>query len=73
MGGMFINQTLFLRKTGEGGHLGGSASWASAFGSGREPRVLGSSPAWGSLLSGGPASPSAPPPAHGFFLSLSNE
>ena len=41
------------------GHLGGSVSYASAFGLGHDPRVLGSSPALGSLLSGESASPSA--------------
>ena len=34
---------------------------ADAFGSGHDPRVLGSSPASGSLLSGKPASPSPLP------------
>jgi len=45
------------------GHLGE----ASAFGSGPNPRVLGSSPASGSLLGGEPASPSA---AASLYLSL---
>jgi len=34
------------------GRLGGSEHWASAFGSGHDPGVLGSSPASGFLLSG---------------------
>ena len=34
------------------GHLGGSVSEASAFSSGHDPRVLGSSLTSGSLLSG---------------------
>ena len=47
------------------GHLGGSVGGVSAFSSGYDPRVLGSSPAVGSLLSGEllslplPAAPSA--------------
>jgi len=45
----------------------GAPGWlsrqASAFGSGHVPRVLGSSPASGSLLGGKPASPSPTPPA----------
>ena len=44
--------------------LGGSVSEASAFGSGHDSRVLGSSPASGSQLSEEPASPSAPPPPY---------
>ena len=42
------------------GHLGGSVSEASAFGSGHDLRVLGLSPMSGSLLSGEPASSSPP-------------
>ena len=43
-----------------------------AFGSSHDPRVLGSSPALGSLLSGESASPSAPCPALVLYtLSLS--
>ena len=34
------------------GHLGGSVGYASAFGSGHDPRALGSSPASGSMLRG---------------------
>ena len=50
-------------KIQEKGCLGGSIGEASAFGSGRDPRVPGSSPVLGYLLSGEPAaSPSAPPP-----------
>jgi len=41
------------------GCLRGSVGSASAFGSGHDPRVLGSSPTSGSLLRGEPASPSA--------------
>ena len=40
------------------GRLGGSVVKASAFGSGHDLRVLGSSPASGSLLGGEPASSS---------------
>ena len=40
------------------GCLGGSVSWAFAFGSGHGPSVLGSSPALGSLRGGKPPSPS---------------
>ena len=35
------------------------SGWASAFGSGRDPRVLGLSPAWSSLPCMEPVSPSA--------------
>ena len=52
------------------GHLDGSVCWASAFGSGNDPRVLGSSPKLGSLLTGVSTSPSAPIPCS-CFLSLS--
>ena len=55
-----------------------SSAWVaqsvvSALGSGHDPRVLGSSPTLGSLLTGGSASlfPSAPPSA--CDLSLSNK
>ena len=41
------------------GRLGGSVGEASAFGSGYDPRLLGSSPASGSLLRGEPASSSS--------------
>ena len=51
------------------GRLRGSLGEVSAFGSGRDPRVLGSSPMSGSLLSGEPASPS-PPCLCVLFLSL---
>ena len=52
-------------KNGCTGHLPGSVGEASAFGSGRDPGVLGSSPSSGSLLGGESASPSlsAAPPA----------
>ena len=53
------------------GRLPGSVGSASAFGSGHDPRVLGSSPKLGSLLNGEFASPSAPPSAHRVSLSLS--
>jgi len=55
------------------GHLGGSVVKESAFGSGHDPRFLGSSPALGSLLSGEPASPSPPPLPHALSVSLSNK
>lgn len=45
------------------GCLGGSVCQASAFSSGHELEVLGSSPAWGSLLNGEPVSPSPSPSA----------
>jgi len=41
-----------------------------AFSLGSDPRILGSSPVSGSLLSREPASPSAPPPAHAFSHSI---
>ena len=49
-------------KTSQGAWV---AQWfkASAFSSGQDPRVLGSSPTLGSLLSGEPASPSLSLPA----------
>jgi len=52
--------------------LGASVGEVSAFSSGHDPRVLGPSPALGSLLSGEPASPSpsAPPPACALSWSL---
>ena len=64
-------ETTFLKKSIKG-HIGGSVSWVSAFGSGHDPRILG----WGvsgSLLSGKSASssPSALPPAILLTLSLS--
>jgi len=49
-------------KSREVGCLHGSVGWASAFGSGLDPPVLGSSPTLGSLLGGRSASPSAPHP-----------
>ena len=54
------------------GHLGGSVGQASAFGSGHDPRVHGSSPALGSLLSGelASSSPFAAPHARALSLSL---
>ena len=60
------------------GHLGGSEGKVSAFSSGHDLRVLGSSPASGSLLSGESASPSAPDPPHlvhalSLFLSVSKK
>ena len=54
-----LSQKTFPLQSPSSGHLGGSVSEASAFGSGHDLRVLESSPAWGSLLSGEPASPSA--------------
>ena len=47
------------------GHLCGSVSWVAAFSTGHNPRVLGSNPTSGSLLSEEPASPSATPRACG--------
>ena len=41
---------------GRAGAPGGSVGEASAFSSGHDPGVLGSSPTWGSLLRGEPAS-----------------
>ena len=56
---------------GKLGLLGGSASEASAFSSGHDLRVLGSSPALGSLLIGESASPSPfPYPRPQLVLSL---
>ena len=52
------------------GHLHGSVCEASAFGSGHDPRVLGSSPTSGSLLSGGPASPSPSACCSAYLCSL---
>ena len=43
----------------------------SAFGSGHDIRILGSSPTSGSLVDGESASPSAPPPFQAHPLSLS--
>ena len=48
------------------GHLGGSVDYVSAFGSGHDPGVLGSSPALGFLLSTEPVflfPPAVTPPA----------
>jgi len=45
------------------GRLGGSVGQAAAPGSGHDPRVLGSSPASGSLLSGEPSGEPASPSA----------
>ena len=47
-----------IQKTLALGLLGGSVRWVSAFGSGHDPKVLGSRPVSGSLLSGEPTSPS---------------
>ena len=65
---VFLCKTVHLLE-----HLSGSIGEASAFGSGHDPRVLGSSPTSGSLLSRESASlsPCAPPPA--CALSLSNK
>ena len=52
------------------GRLGGSVGLVSAFGSGHDLRVLGSSPTLGSLLSRESASPSALPLLM-LFLSVS--
>jgi len=67
----FVTGIIKLKSRMEG-RLGGSDGWASAFGSGHDPRVLGSSPTLGSWLSEKPASPSpsASLPAHAFSLSL---
>ena len=63
-----------FKKRFPAGHLGGSVGGASAFSSGYDPGVLGSSPVWGSLLSGEPASPSLPaPPLLVHSPSLSNK
>ena len=52
--------------------LGSSGSWVSAFDSGHDPRVLGSSPMLGSLLNREPASPFPPIAlALSLFVSLS--
>ena len=40
---------LFIKTAWEVGHLGGSVGWTSAFGSGRDPGVLGLSPTSGFL------------------------
>jgi len=53
------------------GRLGGSVGWATAFGSGHDPGVPGSSPTSGSLLSGESASPSDSLPSHALPHSLS--
>ena len=50
--------TLSLLESGWKGCPGGSVSEGSVFGSGHDPRVLGSSPELGSLLSRESASPS---------------
>ena len=58
------------------GHLGGSVGWASAFGSGQDLRVLGSSPVSGSLLNRSLFLSLSLPllsPAHALSLSLSNQ
>ena len=47
-----------VKKTGLLGHLGGSVGEASVFGSGHDLRVLGLSPALGSLFSAQSVSPS---------------
>jgi len=54
------------------GAPGWLSRWASAFGSGRGPGVLGSSPALASLLGGEPVSP-LPPHLCSLSLSLSNK
>ena len=55
------------------GHLGGSVGAASAFGSGHDPGVLGSSPPSGSLHIGESASPSPSASPCSCSLSLSNQ
>ena len=62
---MAPKQTVFIKyfKIMLKGRLGDSVGWVSAFGLGHNPRVLGLSPASGSLLSRKPASPSPTPPA----------
>jgi len=57
-----------IRKCTTVGRLTGSVGWASAFGSGHDPRVLGWSTASGSLLSRVPA---LPPPLLTLALTLS--
>ena len=52
--------------------MGGSAAWASAFGSDHDPKVLGLSPVWGSVLMGESAAPSLSPPPALFSLSQIN-
>ena len=61
--GMYVKALGRRNQTGVGvcGCLGGSIGEASAFSSGHDPGVLGSSPLSGSLLSGESAPPSAPP------------
>jgi len=56
----------FLRR----GRLGGSVGQVTAFGSGHDPGVPGSSPTSGSLLSRESASLSDPPPSHALSLYL---
>ena len=55
-----INAEVHLEKWDKQGHLGGSVTEASAFGSSHDFRVLGSSPMLGSLLSRESASASSP-------------
>ena len=55
------------------GHLGDSVGQASAFSSGLDPGALELSPASGSLLGGGSASPSAAPPTCALLLSRINK
>ena len=56
----FYNHTVFKLKIV--GQLDGSVGEASAFSSGHDPSVLGSSSISGSLLIGESASPLSPPP-----------
>ena len=60
--------TLIKERTG---HLGGSVDWATAFNSGHDPRLPGSSPALGSQLLGESASPSDLLLSHALSHSLS--
>ena len=62
-------ESLVIRIFINSGHLGGSVGWVFAFSSSHDA-VLGSSPTLGSLLSGGPASPSpsAATPAYAFSV-----
>ena len=53
------NKNAYFLQTGRFGEAGWLRGWASAFSSGRDPRVLGSSPTLGFLLREEPASPSA--------------
>ena len=49
-----------IKKKQTMGYLGGSVGWASAFSSGRNPRILGSGPTLGSAQQSLFLPPSAP-------------